>query len=227
MPQIIDLPDVIASAHDSAMQGMWTAMPGQIESFDATTQTAGISLTVKNRYLNETGDVVVEDLPMLPSVPVIFIGGGGFRVTTPLQRGDTVLVIFCSRPIGQWLVNGDVQDPILDHRHDLSAGVAIAGLRDMAHALSNCPTDRMSIGADDGATVEFTSSKIKVGGNSGTQPTYMGNDMNAALQTMFNAIATAVGTIPGGSGAAATISAAASTFSTSATNALTGVAEVK
>lgn len=161
-------------------------MPGQVESYDHDLQVADIQVTVKNGTTAENGDRRAETIAVLTSVPVLHAGGGGFRVVFPVKRGDTVLVVFASRSITRWLINGGVVDPKSDHHHDLSDAVAITGLRDLPHALTNSPATHASVGHDTGATIEFYPTEIRVGGDSGTQPTIMGTTYRAAENQMLD-----------------------------------------
>lgn len=229
MPQTIDLADVISSAVETALQGIWTALPGRVEAYDPERQTARIQLAVRNVHVGEDGNRVVEAIAPLPSVPVIHLGGGGFRTVCPVRPGDTALVIFASRSIGSWLTSGEIVDPGAAHHHDVSDGVALVGLRDLRHVLTSAPADRMSIGKDDGPTIEIDGTTVKVGGNSGTQPTFRGSDAIDALKTMFTDVGSAFHGLPNGvgEGAATAISNAVAKFSDSITSALTTVARVR
>lgn len=227
MAQTIDLEDVVLSAMETALQGVWTAMPGRVESYDAATQTARIQVTVKNPRIDENGDRQADTIAILPAAPVVHLCGGPFRTVYPVVRGDTVLVVFTSRPLGQWHSLGGVVDPGVDHHHDLSDGVAFVGLRDSKRKLKNAPTDRMSIGHDEGATIEITQSKVRVGGNTGTQPTHKATSYKSAFDTLINSIATAVAGIPGGGGASGAITTALGVFHSAEAGFTTTIAEVK
>lgn len=52
------------------------------------------------------------DLPILPDVPVVFPGGGGFALTFPVAAGDECLVVFASRCIDAWWQSGGVGEPM-------------------------------------------------------------------------------------------------------------------
>lgn len=229
MAQTIELPDVLTSAMDAVLQGVWTALPGRVESYDSVKQTVNIQATVKNGYISESGDRKTETLAVMNSVPVIFLGGGGFRTTYPIRVGDTALVVVMSRSISQWLAQGGVVDPRDDRKHTLGDSVALIGLRDYLHSLKNAPTDRMSIGADAGATIEIHQNEVRIGSNDGTQPTIMGNSFLTAFNTLIAAVATAVGssgTPAGATAASADITAALTIFDNQASGYLTTVAKV-
>jgi hypothetical protein len=228
MPQTIEFPDVVACAIDIALQGLWTAMPGIVESYDATQQTANIQIAVQSVSVGESGDTLAETIAVLNAVPVVHVGGAGFRAVFPPTRGDTALVVFCSRSIERWIDRGGVVDPFLTHHHDLSDGVAIVGLRTRQNPLSSSPSDHASIGHDHGATIEFREDEIRIGGDAGTQPTFKGPDLNSALQDMFQEITDAFKGLPEGigAGAATAVQLALAKFQVAADRALTTVAKV-
>jgi hypothetical protein len=225
MPQTIELADVVASAFDVALQGVWTALPGVVQSYNAGRQTANIQVGVKNVSVAEGGEDLVEAIAVLNAVPVLHVGGAGFRAVFPPAPGDTALVVFCSRSIARWLLQGGVVDPGTAHHHDLSDGVAIVGLRTRKTALTNAPADHASIGHDAGATIEFRQNEIRVGGDTGAQPSFHGPDLINALQTVLGIIGSQVGGLPGGTAAGTTIATAVTNFVTAANAALTTVAK--
>lgn len=203
-------------------------MPGVVVSYDAASQTAQIQLGVKSNYISESGDRASESIAPLTDVPVIHLGGGGYRTVYPVAKGDTALVVFGSRSITDWLVQGRVVEPQADHRHDLSDGIAIVGLRTQKNLLKSVPTDRMSIGSDTGASIEITPNEVRVGGNTGLEPSLKGDAFVSALNTLLGHISTAIGSAgPGGAGAVTTLAPHLVTFANAAIAAKTTVARVK
>lgn len=204
MAQTVELPDVLDSAIEASLRGVWTAMPGRVESYNSATQAASIQLTVRSGYVAENGERQSEAIAILNTVPVVHVGGGGYRTVYPVAKGDTALVVFTSRSMAQWLVQGDLVDPGTDQHHSLSDAVAIVGLRDHKHALAHVPTDRMSVGSDSGASIEITTSDVRVGGFTGTEPTikataYRGAEdtLLTAQDTFLTALATYIAAIKG------------------------------
>lgn len=187
--QTIELSDVLTSAIDSVVRGVWTAMPGRVESYDSTTQSANIQLTVKSGFIGESGQRDTENIAVLNGVPVVFLGGGGFRTVYPVAVGDTALVVFASRSLGEWLQRGDVVDPLTDHHHNLGDGVAFIGLRDRRNALVNAPEGRMSVGADQGATIEVRSSEIRLGSDNASSAVVVQSALDTFMAALTNAIA--------------------------------------
>lgn len=98
------------------------------------------------------------DLPILPDVPVVFPGGGGFALTFPVAAGDECLVVFASRCIDAWWQSGGVGEPMEPRMHDLSDGFALVGVRSQARRLSPAvDSGNVQLRSDDGKTfVEMT-----------------------------------------------------------------------
>ena len=101
---------------------------------------------------------------MIPGVPVVSPGGGGYRITFPIAKDDTCLLVFADGSLDRWLSgDGKEVDPEFDHAHGPMAAVAIIGLRPFGAALSSAPTDEMSIGKDkDGGTITIKDGAITI-----------------------------------------------------------------
>lgn len=101
-----------------------TALPGQIVSYDYTTQKAVIQPCLKKRYLDGT----TQEMPILNNVPVIFPRAGEASLTFPVVPGDTCLLLFIERSTDLWKSVGGVVAPNDPRKFDLSDAVAIMGL---------------------------------------------------------------------------------------------------
>lgn len=146
------------------LKNLRVALPARVESYDAATQKVSVQPLILDGYTDD-GERVTERLPVIPGVPVVFPGAGGFRITFPLAVGDTVLVVFTSSSIDRWLAVGGEVDPGDDRRHDINDAVAIPGLRDFAHALTGVSTTAMQLTASGGdATIEIDDTEIRAGG---------------------------------------------------------------
>ena len=160
-----DLATVIRAAISGQLKGARVALPARVETYDASTQQVTAQPLVYDGYLDETGKRQSERLPVVAGVPVLFPGGGGFRVTFPIVAGDTVLLVFASSSLEKWLSLGGEVDPVDDRRHHISDGIAIPGLHDFAHPLVSAPTSTMSMGKDGGPTIEVSATDVQIGGS--------------------------------------------------------------
>lgn len=92
------LGEVIEFGFNTMLGKKWTASPAIIEKYNANTKRAMcriVPLPIDN------SESVVE-YPLIPDVPVMWQGGGGFTVTAPLTKGDSVLLVFCRRGISNF-----------------------------------------------------------------------------------------------------------------------------
>lgn len=142
---------------------MWTALPGQIESYDSDANTVEVQPTVQGLITHSDGNTHPVDLPVLPDVPVYFPRGGGVTFTFPIQKGDECLVIFSSRCIDGWWQSGGSQLAPEFRMHDLSDGFALIGPMSQPNRISGISTSTAQIRSDDGkAYIELDPSSHKV-----------------------------------------------------------------
>lgn len=161
-----DLGTVILAAISARLKNVRVALPGRIESYDATTQQAVVQPLVYEGVVDATGVRQAERLPAIAGVPVVFPGGGGFRITFPIAKGDTVLLVFTSSSSDLWKALGGEVDPVDDRRHHISDAIAIGGLHDFAHPLATASTTKMSMGKDGGGpTIEISGTDVQIGGS--------------------------------------------------------------
>ena len=136
-------------------------MIGTVVSYNAATGTATIQPSIKARVTAPDGSTSWVSMQPLPNVPVVFMGGGNFVATFPVQPGDEALVIFCSRCIAAWFQSGGQQVQAEMRMHDLSDGIAIIGPRSKARAIPNLSTASAQLRSLDGSVVaDFAPSGI-------------------------------------------------------------------
>ena len=110
--------------------GIRASLPGIIQSYDKTTQTAVIQPAIM-----ETLDRTAQPLPLLQDVPVFFMGGAQQAVTYKVSPGDECLVVFADTAIDAWQRSGGVQPAVTPRRHSLSDGFALVGFRSRPNTL--------------------------------------------------------------------------------------------
>lgn len=137
--ETFDFTDLIRQAFFSMIQDVWTALPGEIVSFDETKQTVEVQPTIKIKT-KLAGEIQEFTLPVLPDIPIVFPHGGGFSLTFPVKKGDECLLVFSSRCIDGWWNSGGIQSEAEIRNHSLSDGFAIIGpvsKRNMIHDYDN------------------------------------------------------------------------------------------
>lgn len=159
------LEEVIRTAFLRLTDGVHTSLPGRIESYDSSSQKADIKPLIKNVLVPVDGPEIVEELPVLPDVPVIFPRSGRFFISLDLQPGDMVLLVFIERSIDRWSQGqGDDTNPIDLRRFSLADAVAIPGLFPFPRALHSSSTDGVKLGEDavNGIRLEIAGGKLSV-----------------------------------------------------------------
>lgn len=135
---------------------VWTGIPGVITSYDDDRMRASVQAILRRHYVDETGEKVVEKLPIIQNVPIIFPGtsGAGRRIDLGVGEGDHVWLMFSMSSLDKWLqYGGDDVDPTDSRRHAFSDAVALPGLMSFRHARQAA------------AQIVFTETEIHVGGS--------------------------------------------------------------
>ncbi|RQU63888.1 phage baseplate assembly protein V [Burkholderia cenocepacia] len=132
--------------------GMWTALPGVIESFDDVAQTCVVQPAIKIPVRANDGTVTTAALPPVVDCPVQFPSGGNCTLTFPVAPGDECLLVFASRSVDAWWQSGGVQEQAALRMHDLSDGFALLGFRSKPRTLAGVSGSSTQLRSDDGAT---------------------------------------------------------------------------
>lgn len=145
--------------------GIWTALPGIVQSVDLSAMTCEVQPSIMGAIKNEDGEVTSVNYPLLLDVPIVFPSAGGFLVTLPITKGDEVLVIFASRAIDSWWQSGGFNNvPVEARMHDLSDGFCIPGPRSQPNVVDSISSTDLQIRNDAGTTfISITAAgKIKL-----------------------------------------------------------------
>lgn len=132
----LSVTDAVRAAVLYQIGGMYTALPGRIESYDYTVQKASIQPMLNKVYTDGT----TVQMPILNNVPVMFPRAGGASLTFPVVEGDTCLLVFSARSLDNWKESGGIVSPEDPRKFDLSDAIAIVGLypfSEVSPALNN------------------------------------------------------------------------------------------
>lgn len=167
-----------------------TSMPGRVESYDASKQTADVRPLLRTSYLGEDGEPVEASLPVLVNVPVKWPAGGGFRLAFVLSPGDPVAIFFAEGSLDAWQAVGGEQSGA-GRRFHVADAFCSPGLHSDAQALVG--VDVPTIGHSSGPGIVFTASGVQLGARSGspaTEAAILGDSYVAAEdQALTGAIA--------------------------------------
>lgn len=142
----------IKAAIEGNRAALWTAMPGEIVSFDAEAMTCEVQPTIEGVGTLPDGSTKALTMPLCLDCPVVFPSGGGVTLTFPLAEGDECLIVFASRCIDAWWQQGGVQPQAELRMHDLSDGFVIVGVRSQPNVLADVSTSAVELRSDDRET---------------------------------------------------------------------------
>lgn len=192
------LEDVIQAAIESRVAEIYTTLPGRIESYDATKQTANIKIMVQVPIENLNGDITLETLPTLFSVPVCFEQGGGFFQSFPVQQGDECAVHFSMRDLNEWRRTGECVDPGDIRTHRISGAFAKMGLTRASRKLQSAHADNQVLGKDGGITIHIKDGEIALGSENPSYTVARAETVLQRLETIVTAFNNHTHTAPGG-----------------------------
>jgi hypothetical protein len=126
------LAEAIRTGIRASLVDLYTAMPGQVESYNATTNLANVQPVFKRKYEK---DEEVVNLPVINNVPVAFPRAGQAGITFPLKSGDNVLLVFSQRSLESWKTVGGLVEPNDPRTHDISDAIAIPGVYPLSNPM--------------------------------------------------------------------------------------------
>lgn len=145
-----DLQVAIRTALQGFQAGLWTSLPGFVQSYDPVKMTVSVQPTIKIPVRDQQGKWTNQTLPVCPDVLVQFPSAGGFTLSFPIKAGDEGLIVFASRCLDAWWQQGGVQPQAELRMHDLSDGCFIPGLFSQPNVLPNLSTDNVQLRNKDG-----------------------------------------------------------------------------
>lgn len=120
----LSLQKVISEIASGIIRGIHTAIPAVIDSYNHKKMLCNARPSINTTF----DDGVVVATPMIYNVPVLFPRSRKAAITFPLEKGDTVLLVFAERSLDEWIEKGgnkvSPEDP---RRHDMSDAIAIPG----------------------------------------------------------------------------------------------------
>jgi len=173
--------DMIDVAIQARLFDLKVCLPATVQAYNAAAMTVAVAL-VTGTYQDGTA----AELPVLPDVPVAFPQFGGGALTFPLSAGDPVTLIFSSRAIDAWAVDGIQGDPQSPRYGHLADAIAIPG--------GVLPQGQRGSGASttDVQLTQQTGGLIKVGASATLAAARVTDPVtiSAALQTWIGSVIT-------------------------------------
>ena len=202
-----DLLEGLMTFGEGLQSKLWTALPGIIQSFDASKQTVVVQPSIQAQVHDYDGSAKWVNLPLLVDCPVYFPSGGGVLLTFPIAAGDECLVIFANRCIDAWWqlgcppdANGRPQPQVQAEfrMHDLSDGMVLPGFDSLPNVAPSISTTAAQLRNQAGDTfVEVAQSGvIKVTASASVVVTAPAITLNGPVTVNGNLTATGTITAP-------------------------------
>jgi len=162
------------------------AMPGIIQSFNSTTQTATVQLSVQE-LVNIQGVQSWVNIPMLHDVPIVFPRASGYSITFPVAAGNECLVIFADVCTDAHFQSGGTNNiQMCKRRHSLSDGYAIITGTSQPNSLSTI-ANGLQLQKDDGsATINIQANTITINANTSVNVNASTVNVNAGNSNTVN-----------------------------------------
>ena len=166
---------------ESALKRMHTSFPARVISYNSTAGTVSVQAMIMREYFDESENRQIEKLPVITDVPVMFPGGGGHRITFPILANDTITLFAASMSLELWHQTLGLQfvDPADSRRNALEDMYAVPGFRPLKNWHSDAPTDRMSLGLNDGVQINIDANEVRLGSNSASDRATMASELAA------------------------------------------------
>jgi hypothetical protein len=173
--------DVIREGMEDRIRALNTSEPGEVVSYDVDTQTATVRPMVAGSVLDDDNAFVLEYPPDIYDVPVMHLRSRAGYLHMPIITGDTGLLVYPQRDIGQWRSTGQRGSPG-DHRACSKSGaVLVLGLMTNERALDGMSSEDLILGV-------LGAALLLLGGPSATDYVALSSKVEAELTKIKTAI---------------------------------------
>ena len=117
------LEESITNLVNTILGGVHTAIPATVKSYNDKKLLVDVQPSINSRF--EDGTVLAQ--PTIYSVPVVFPRTKTAAITFPIEKGDSVLLVFSERSLDEWIDKGN-GTPEDTRRFDASDAFAISGV---------------------------------------------------------------------------------------------------
>lgn len=185
-PRLEELIELIVEQRVSYLH---TSLPAKVVTFTAAENKASVQPLIKDSFVDDDGNNVAEDLPVISDVPIHYPrgDGGNFSMTWPLQPDDIVMLVFTERSMDRWIGGDDPTqsvDPTDLRKHQLSDCWAVPGVYPFG---SSVPVDTDKVTFTFGNTVfKIADGQIQLGGTGDKA------SLDSKVQQQFSDVATAI-----------------------------------
>jgi hypothetical protein len=183
------LSEVFDIHRDAIHRDLRCAMPGEVHSFDPIRGSVDVQPMIPDHFSQPDGSWKTIFPPIITDCPVIWPGGGGYRIKFALKPGDRVWIVWCDRDYSAWFQQGKQVDPGRWARgHHIKDGFVIPSMLEPLSEVTPIPEDGIWIGKKDGTEVVIDSSGVKLGGQDAAHPVVQGDAFKTALDSFVDAV---------------------------------------
>lgn len=163
-PRTPSLAELLAIHAEAIRRSIHVSLPGRVEKYYADENRADIKPLLKDRVTTREGGELLEVLPVIPSVPIVFPRAGGFFITLPVAKGDLVELVFSDRSVDNFLSGrGTDTDPDDFRMHDLTDAFAILGGYPFGLGVTDSGTDNnLVLGKEGGAQIHVKPDQVSL-----------------------------------------------------------------
>lgn len=140
------LEQLLQTAIDARLFDLHTAIPCVVDSFDKAKNTVTVVPALKRKY----SDGTVVTLPIIANVPIMYPRGASWRITGPLIKGDSGVLIFSERSLDVWKKSGGTVDPSDTRKFHLTDALFYPGGYAPANPVST--VDSANLRVENGST---------------------------------------------------------------------------
>lgn len=145
--------EMMYTAMEAMSREIRVALPGVIQSWDSSTQTAEILISVKEK-IQLDGEQEWVNLPLLVDVPLALPRAGGHLLAIAINPGDECWVWFADMCYdASWQSGGDNNVQVDRRRHDLSDAFFMPTTFSQPKRIPNYPTSGIELRSDNGSSV--------------------------------------------------------------------------
>lgn len=124
-----DQTELLETLMDAVLARLPKAGPVMLAEDSADGHTAKLQPTTKAIQRKVDGTTVEVTLPVLPDIPVHFMGGGGITTTFGLKAGNEGFSVPAALGIDGWHQQGGIQSPGDTRQHAMWDAVFVPGVR--------------------------------------------------------------------------------------------------
>jgi len=152
-----DQTELLETVVDAVFSRLPKSGPVMLAEDSQDGHTAKLQPTTKAIQRKPDGTTVEVTLPVIPDVPVHFMGGGGITTTYGLKQGNEGFSVPAALGIDGWHQNGGVQSPGDTRQHAMWDAVFVPGVRSDPNKLKGVSPNSTQTRTDDKQTVHDVS----------------------------------------------------------------------